>query len=334
MPGLTVGAGLARGLMELAVSKGASRDALLARSGISLEELQDLDRRIPFEKYVALMQAGKELANDPALALHYGETNDMADISVAGLIAYACETLLEAMVQMNRYGKLVVEVDGPGDRYKVVPSEQGFWFVDNRENANDFPDLTESSFARAICGPRRFGVTQIAKEVHLTHPAPSYRAEIERVYGAPVTFDAGWNAMLLDEQWMSYTISVQPRYAFGILSKHADTLLKSLENSKTVRGRVESLLMPILHKGDASMDAIAAKMAMSRQTLFRQLKAEDTTFEKVLDALRHQLAVQYLRAKKTSVNETAYLVGFSDPSAFSRAFKRWTGKTPKEMREG
>jgi AraC-like DNA-binding protein len=334
MPGLTVAAGLARGLMELAVSKGASPAELSARSGISMEDLQDLDRRISFEKYVALMQAGKELANDPALALHYGETNDMADISVAGLIAYACETLLEVMVQMNRYGRLVVEVDGPGDRYKVVPREEGFWFVDNRENANAFPDLTESSFARAICGPRRFGVTQIAKAVHLTHPAPGYRAEVERVYGAPVTFDAEWNAMLLDAQWMDHTISVQPRYAFGILSKHADTLLKSLENSKTTRGRVESLLMPILHKGEASMDAIAAKMAVSRQTLFRQLKAEDTTFEKVLDGLRHQLAVHYLRAKKTSVNETAYLVGFSDPSAFSRAFKRWTGKTPREMREG
>ena len=89
---------------------------------------------------------------------------------------------------------------------------------------------------------------------------------------------------------------VQPRYVFGILSEHADALLKSLENSKTVRGRVESLLMPILHKGEANMDAIAAKMGLSRQTLFRQLKAEGTTFEKVLDELRHRLALEYLGA--------------------------------------
>jgi AraC-like DNA-binding protein len=333
MPKLTVSAGLARGLMELAVDKGASQPELLARSGIAAEDLTDVDRRIPLAKYVALMRAGQELANDPALALHYGETNDMSRISIVGLIADACETMAEAMVQLNRFGRLVVEFDGPKDRFKIVAKDSGFWTVDTRENPNAFPELTESTFARAICGPRRFGVTSLAKAVHVTHKAPAYRAEYERIYGAPVTFEAEWNAVLMDEKWLSHKIAVQPRYVFGILSEHADALLKSLENSKTVRGRVESLLMPILHKGEANMDAIAEKMGLSRQTLFRQLKAEDTTFEKVLDELRHRLALQYLRGKKASVNETAYLVGFSEPAAFSRAFKRWTGMNPREMRK-
>jgi AraC-like DNA-binding protein len=333
MPKLTVAAGLARGLMELAVSKGASQAELLARSGIAAEDLTDVDRRIPFAKYVALMRAGQELANDPALALHYGETNDMSRISIVGLIADACETMAEAMVQVNRFGRLVVEFDGPKDRFKIVAKDGGLWTVDTRENPNAFPELTESTFARAICGPRRFGVTSLAKAVHVTHKAPAYRAEYERIYGVPVTFEAEWNAVLMDEKWMTHKIAVQPRYVFGILSEHADALLKSLENSKTVRGRVESLLMPILHKGEANMDAIAEKIGLSRQTLFRQLKAEDTTFEKVLDELRHRLALQYLRGKKASVNETAYLVGFSEPAAFSRAFKRWTGTNPREMRK-
>jgi len=333
MPKLTVAAGLARGLMELAVSKGASQAELLARSGIAAEDLTDVDRRIPFAKYVALMRAGQELANDPALALHYGETNDMSRISIVGLIADACETMAEAMVQVNRFGRLVVEFDGPKDRFKIVAKDGGLWTVDTRENPNAFPELTESTFARAICAPRRFGVTSLAKAVHVTHKAPAYRAEYERIYGAPVTFEAEWNAVLMDEKWMTHKIAVQPRYVFGILSEHADALLKSLENSKTVRGRVESLLMPILHKGEANMDAIAEKIGLSRQTLFRQLKAEDTTFEKVLDELRHRLALQYLRGRKASVNETAYLVGFSEPAAFSRAFKRWTGTNPREMRQ-
>ncbi len=333
MSELTIAAGLVRGLMELAVSKGASRAELAKRSGIGIEDLEDVDRRIPFAKYVALMRAGKELANDPALALHYGEANDMSEVSVVGLIAYACETMLEAMVQVNRYGRLVVEFDGPKDRFSVTRKDDGLWAVDNRDNPNDFPELTESTFARTICGPRRFGVSQIAKAVHVTHSAPAYRAEVERVYGAPVTFDAGWNAVLLDEKWLSHKISVQPRYVFGVLSEHADALLKALANSKSARGRVESLLMPILHKGEASMDAVAEKMGLSRQTLFRQLKAEGTTFEKVLDDLRHRLALEYLRGKKVSVNETAYLVGFSEPAAFSRAFKRWTGVNPREMRQ-
>nr|MDQ3744920.1 AraC family transcriptional regulator [Acidobacteriota bacterium] len=106
----------------------------------------------------------------------------------------------------------------------------------------------------------------------------------------------------------------------------------SLENSKSTRGRVESLLLPVLHTGEASMDMIARKLGISRQTLFRKLKAEGVTFEQVLDGLRHQMALHYLNGKKVSVNETAYLVGFSDPASFSRAFKRWTGASPRTMR--
>ena len=76
------------------------------------------------------------------------------------------------------------------------------------------------------------------------------------------------------------------------------------------------------------MDTIASKMGLNRQTLFIRLKKEGATFEKVLDELRHKMALEYLNGKKVSVNETAYLVGFSEPAAFSRAFTRWTGLSP------
>jgi AraC-like DNA-binding protein len=238
------------------------------------------------------------------------------------------------MTQMNRYGRLVIEFDGPKNRFQITMKNGGLWIVDTRENPNDFPELTESTFADMVWGPKKFGVEQLAKEVHVTHKAPTYRAEYERVLGAPVVFEAEWNAVRVDPGIAAHRISDQPRYAFGILTHHADALLKSLEESKTARGKVESLLMPILHKGDVSIDAIASKMAMSRQTLFRKLKAEGVTFEKVLDELRYRLALDYLGARKVSVNETAYLVGFSDPAAFSRAFKRWTGTSPRDARRG
>jgi AraC-like DNA-binding protein len=90
--------------------------------------------------------------------------------------------------------------------------------------------------------------------------------------------------------------------------------------------------MPSLHTGAASMDIIAGKLGVSRQTLFRKLKAEGVTFERVLDELRYRMAADYLGARKVSVNETAYLVGFSEPAAFSRAFKRWSGSSPRELR--
>ncbi len=170
------------------------------------------------------------------------------------------------------------------------------------------------------------------KAIRFAHAEPSYRDEYDRVFGVPLVFGSHMNALLMDNEFLSIRLPHTNRYVFGVLSAHAEALLKSLEKSKSTRGRVESLLMPILHTGEASVDAIAAKLGLSRQTLFRRLKAEGTTFEKVLDELRHKLALYYLSGKKVSVNETAYLVGFSDPAAFSRAFKRWTGYSPRMMR--
>ena len=332
----TVGAGYARGLLELAVSKGAARAALLARSGITEADLEDHDNRIPISRYVALMRAGKELAGDPALALHYGESIDLSELSIVGLIARASETMMHAFAQLNRYGRLVIEVEGVGDsdRFRIVPENRQLWLVDTRTNPNDFPELTESTFARMISGTRPFGgETPFVQEVHVTHQEPAHRAEYDRIFGAPTVFETERNAMRIDASWSHNKIATQPRYVFGVLSQHAEQLLKELESSKSTRGRVESLLMPILHTGHASMDGVADKLGLSRQTLFRKLKAEGVTFEAVLDELRRRLAMHYLNGRKVSVNETAYLVGFSDPAAFSRAFKRWTGLSPRAMRQ-
>jgi AraC-like DNA-binding protein len=148
-----------------------------------------------------------------------------------------------------------------------------------------------------------------------------------------VTFGSDRNALVLDPAFALLRQPVMNPYVFGVLSEKADALLKELEALKSVRGRVESLLMPILHTGDVSMDAVAAKMGLGRRTLLRKLKAEDTTFEAVPVELRHKVALNFLNGEKVSVNETAYLVGFSDPAAFSRAFRRWAGTSPGAIRE-
>jgi AraC-like DNA-binding protein len=165
--------------------------------------------------------------------------------------------------------------------------------------------------------------------VHFTHAAQAYRAEYDRIFGVPVVFESDKNALLLDDAAMIFKPPTASSYVAQVLTAHADELLEKLESSKSVRDRVERLLMESVKNGDVSMNAIASKLGLSRQTLFRRLKAEDTTFERVLDGLRHKLALHYLVEGKMSVNQTAYLVGFSDPAAFSRAFKRWTGASPR-----
>jgi len=329
----TVSAGLARGYFEFAVANGASAEALTQASGVDPGQLEDADPRVPFETYVKLVRAGKALTNDTSLPLRFAEAVDMSEFSVVGLLTHASETMAEAFAQLNRYGRLVVEVDmGAEGRFAPEVRPNGIWVVDTRKSPNDFPELTESTFTRMICGPRRFLPRPHVLEVHVTHPEPPHREAYDRIWQCPVTFNAPSNAMRMDVTMGAERIRLQPAYVFGILSAHADKLLKDLEQSKTVRGHVESLLMPVLHTGDISMETIASRMGQSRSTLHRNLKEEGVTFEQVLDELRHKLAVHYLAGRKVSVNETAYLVGFSDPASFSRAFKRWTGLSPREAR--
>ena len=330
----SVAAGIIRGIIEVAVARGADRAALAEAAAIDPADLVDQDKRLPLASYRALIRAGQRLAGDPALALHYGEAVDLSAVSIVGLIGQASETMMHAFVQLQRYNRLMADFDtGPGERYTLDRRGEELWLVDNRINPQEFPEHTEIGFAQMVTGCRQFGVDPFTTAVRVSHADPGYAGEYERILGAPVTFACGENAMRLEQRFLFHPIAHQPRYVFGILSEHAEALLKELDVAGTVRGQVVALLMAVLHTGAANMNMVADKLGMSRQTLFRRLKAEGTSFERLLDELRHQLALHYLGGDRVSVNETAYLVGFSDPAAFSRAFKRWTGSSPRATRD-
>jgi AraC-like DNA-binding protein len=333
----TVSAGYASHLIQFAVARGADPRALVERTGLRHDQLDDPDHRIPLTSYVALMQVSKDLCNAPSLALHLGAARDLRELSVVGLICYAAPTMGAALKELNRYGRLVMEVDAcvAGERFELVPRDGELWLVDRRTTPNDFPELTESTWSRFIAETaRHFPDATFAKAVHVTHPAPAYAAEYQALWKVPVTFGCDWNAIAIDPSWLTIELHNPSRYAFGVLTKHADKLLEELASAKTARGRVEAVLLPILHTGDVGMEQIAASLRISRASLYRQLKEEGMTYEAVVDALRHRMAVYYLSGRKVSVNETAYLVGFSEPSSFSRAFKRWTGASPRTVKRG
>jgi AraC-like DNA-binding protein len=334
----TLAAGYPKALLDFAVSKGADLQLLIERSHISLEDLKDQDNRIPLANYMALLKAGIELCNEPALSLLFGEAVRLQDISLVGLIGVAFDNVESVRRQVNRYAPLTLDADdgGTADAIELIRENGDVWMKFTSEIYKANPLLTESGFARNVCGARalaasmpEFANLSFPNAIRFTHAEPSYRAEYDRIFGVPLFFGSHMNALLIDEAILNMKLPRTNPYLSEIMSARADELLKSLESSKTTRGRVENLLIPILHTGEASMDMIAVKLGLSRQTLFRKLKAEGVTFEKVLDELRHHLALHYLNGKKVPVNQTAYLVGFSEPAAFSRAFKRWTGSSPR-----
>lgn len=335
----TIAAGFPKALLVFAVSRGADRQALLDGAGLVSQDLAEPESRVPLSRYLALFEAAIDLCGEPALALHFGEAVRMQDISIVGLVCEVAETTAEVGRQLNRYARLVIDEGRPQDMVRPALAADGVWMEVVSEAYCRHPHLIEAELTRLVCNTRatygavpEFQAMRFPLAAHFTHPEPAYRADYERIFQAPVVFGADKNALLLDARFPFLKQPPMNRFAFGALSDRADALLKQLEASDTLRARVESLLMSMLHTGDASVDTVAAKMGLSRRTLQRKLAAEGVTFEGVLDDLRRQLALHYLNGKKVSANETAYLVGFSEPAAFSRAFKRWTGASPAAFR--
>lgn len=331
----TVSAGLVSGLIHYAGRRGADMPSLIAAAGLTTADLDDADALLPFIRYADAIRVAARMLADPAIALHYGEAVGMAELSVVGLIMEASATMGAAFGQLQRYGRLVVEVDdaGGGQRFQLTREGDRLYLVDHRRDPNAFPELTEGAFARLTCGPRRFLTRQHVLGAEVTHPAPQYHGEYERVLGCPVRFDAPRNALELPLDIAGWPISPSPRYVFGALIGHAEELLTGQAVASSVRNRLEALLLPLLHHGDIDSTDMAAQLGFSRPTLFRRLRAEGTSYAAVVADLRRRLAIQYLRGRRVSVNETAYLVGFSEAAAFSRAFKRWTGQSPGALRD-
>ena len=118
---------------------------------------------------------------------------------------------------------------------------------------------------------------------------------------------------------------------FAFLAQVADAFAERPQ-TRCFKRDVEDAIEPLLGAGEVSIDKVAGTLGMSRQTLYRRLKAEGVTFEEILDAKRRSLAIRYLGLQRLSVKAVAYKLGFSEPAAFSRAFKRWTGVSPSDFR--
>lgn len=329
--GTSVSGGYAQAVVDLAVARGGDRSRLVALAGVDPVLAGGPDARVPFDGFKALMRAAAVVTGEPAFALHFGAESRFNDISIVGMITHAAASMAEAFEQMNRFARLAVEVDGhdAGDRFAIVRRDGETWIEDRTRNPNDFPELIESTFARFIWTTSRFlGDAPFAKAICFTHPEPPHSAEHARLLGVPIRFASEWNAIAIHDSWLMLPLPYSNRYVFGIFIDRAETLLAAMQADTSLRGRVETAVLAVLHTGNFDMTTIAATLGMGRSTLYRRLRAEAATYEAVVDALRHRMALHYLAGRKVSVNEAAYLVGFSDPASFSRAFRRWTGASP------
>ncbi|MCU0648364.1 MAG: AraC family transcriptional regulator, partial [Gemmatimonadaceae bacterium] len=223
----------------------------------------------------------------------------------------------------------------PGtDRFALEPARGALWMIDRRPDPNRSPEVTESVFARFATSLRRLSARPVLRRVLVTHAAPAHAATYDAVFGVPVRFSAGRNALELEPWWATFALPPQPRHLRPILEAHAEEALAALDAAATWHGRVAALVTTRLGTDDVHVESISRALGMSRQTLFRRLQGEGTTYAAVLDGVRRRAAEALMTDPRVPVKQVAARTGFSDPAAFSRAYRRWTGRPPSAGRAG
>jgi AraC-like DNA-binding protein len=168
--------------------------------------------------------------------------------------------------------------------------------------------------------------------VWLTRAAPDDVSEHRRVFGIPIAFSAETNAVWFDAAFLERPIKRADPSLSPVLRRHADDLLSALPPSNSLATALHRHLLGTLSDGLPNIGVAASALGVSTRSLQRRLEDEGTSFKAVLDDVRRTLALSHLRDGTRTVSEVAFMVGFSEVSAFSRAFRRWTGRSAVSYR--
>lgn len=300
--------------------------AIALRAGIDPDAL-DPERRVPRAALTSLWELAVEATGDPAFGLEVPRHAAQTTFHALGYAVLASATMKEALERIIRHRRLAGDVLAlrlidAGDRYRFeidVSADPSVPF-----QAVDAIAVICVRQARLLHAPRPCNPLAVT----FARPAPRDLVPYERALRAPVRFDAAVNALEFARA------DVEDRLPAGNaeLARSNDEVLvrylARLEQSG-VASRVQQALLDALPDGAPVKGAIARKLGMSARNLQRHLAAEGTSFTELLAGARADLARTYVEEGRLSVTEIAFVLGFADTSAFSRAFKRWTGTSPR-----
>lgn len=327
------GAIWARRLVEHLEARGITRQALIGNSGINLSGIDGDDPQLPFDTIAALFERAASLTGDDLLGLNEGLARDFRE---SGLIAYlgiASRTvadMLASLAQFSRVFSEAVEIDvsalentGRMTWGFTVPSDV------TRRQYIEFGAVGTITDLRQLTG-----VNLAPASVSFRHNRLHHRSEIEKFFGCTVTFGAEANAMTFKPATLELPLNSADAQLFRVLSQMAEESLESREKlSSSLVFQVEDAIARRLSQGAAQVETIARDLGMSPRTLSRKLEQEGKSFTQVLAGFREQSARDYLTHSDIAILQIAFLLGYSDGSTFTTAFRRWTGKSPAEYRK-
>jgi AraC-like DNA-binding protein len=312
--------------------KGINAEPLLASAGLSRDQLvQERGRGVSVASQYRFLEIAATAANDSLLGLHVAAEMDLRAAGILFYLFASSATAVEALEKLARYAAttseaVLVEISRHKDETVLTLRPV---------QAHDQPHRQWSEFiALAVIRTLRRMTNRdfTPSRITFAHTRNSGVREIRRILRCPVEFAHATDSSVFPRCVTDLPIVSADSHLLQILTAHADDLLAERRTATGLRSMVENQLLTLLPSGRVQAAVVAQQLGLSARSLTRHLAGDGTTFGEVLDCLRNRLAIRYLADQRMSLQQIAWLLGYSDLTAFNHAFRRWFGTSPGRAR--
>ena len=322
----------ARQVSELLEARGRPSNSILREVGLDPRKVRTPQARIAFAKHVALFEAAAEHLGDTHFGLHFGCSVDPLDAGLIGYVAANSATLGDAFRNMTKYLRVFSE-----GAYADLQTADGlavlaFDVIDpdvrQRVQIQEFGMALIMNFGRFVTGRRL-----IPEWIELSHNRSGQIDEFERYFGAPVYFGRDRCALVLKNALVNLRCRDADERLLRILKDYCAEVLRQRPERKDLRRDIEHLVARHLPSGSVTTKSVAEELGLSERTMARRLADTGTSFRQIIEEVRRELAKRYIAEPDARPSQIARLLGYSEPSAFTHAFRRWTGQSPSRFRK-
>jgi AraC-like DNA-binding protein len=305
-------------------------EAFFRAAGIDPEIIHDPHAHIARQKSDALMRALAERIADPAFGLRAAQCWHPSNLGTLGYAWLSSSTLRTALKRLVRYWRIVMA----DVTVRLDETPEGVQFIHTPPELDSTLDRIRGDTVMAIISDMcrtNFGQAFSPRRVAFRHPAPADASPYESLFGCPVSFGADANRLLIGSGEADHPLPTGNR---DLAAAHDRILIEQLARlDKTdVIARLRASLLERMTSGEFSAQDIARDLHMSPRSLQRRLAEADASYKSLIDDTRRDMALRYLQDPSKSASDITFLLGYSQQSVFSRAFRRWTGMSPSEYR--
>lgn len=318
---------------EYLASQGVDADAVLSEAGLKRENINKPTDRVAWDSWSKLLELAIQATGDPNIALQLGDYIHPTSYYPMGISYLSSSTLYDFCQRAVRYSQMI----STNYQMDYVEEDDRGWLICSPVSAVKKSPMCYATIEGWLVAVLRYARYMYRPDYHplkvevLTPCANDNQQAYEDYFGCPVEFGASRTAICFELSDLNTPLPT----ANADLARQSDAVVMEFLRKMgrvDIIGEVHAHIISMLPSGSCTMEKVASVMCMSSRSLHYKLSDAGFRFQELFDDTRRELAEDYIQKDELSVSEIAYMLGFSDCSNFTRAFKRWTGTTPTEYR--